>query len=99
MTTSRTHAVLFTKEKCGPCIKTKEFIYDLLEHNLSLTETLSFMKKENHSALVESYNLELYPTLLIVGPNGLELERVVGGAAVRDCIESKLIEIYKENNA
>ena len=99
MTISRTHAVLFTKEKCGPCIKTKEFIYDLLEHNLSLTETLSFMKKENHSALVESYSLELYPTLLIVGPNGLELDRVVGGAAIRDCIEEKLVNIYRENNS
>ena len=86
-------------ETLGKAPNNQEFIYDLLEHNLSLTETLSFMKKENHSALVESYGLELYPTLLIVGPNGLELDRVVGGAAVRDCIEAKLIEIYKENNA
>jgi hypothetical protein len=99
MGTSRTHAVIFTKEKCGPCTKTKEFIYDLLEHNLPLTETLSFMKKENHSALVEAYELNLYPTLLIVGPNGLELDRVVGGAAIRDCIGEKLVNIYRENNS
>ena len=99
MTTSRTHAVLFTKEKCKPCIQTKEFIYDLLEHNLSLVDGLSFLKKENHSALVEAYQLNLYPTLLIVGPNGTELDRVVGGAAIRDVIEAKLVEIYKENNA
>ena len=99
MTISRTHAVLFTKEKCGPCIKTKEFVYDLLEHNLALTETLSFMKKENHSALVESYELNLYPTLLVVGPNGLLIDKIVGGAAIRDCVEAKLIEIYKENHA
>lgn len=91
--------MLFTKESCGPCIKTKEFVYDLLEHNLGLTETLSFMKKENHSALVEAYGLDLYPTLLIVGPNGLIIDKIVGGAAIRDCIESKLVEIYKENNA
>ena len=98
MTTSRTHAVLFTKEKCDPCIKTKSFIYDLLENNLSLTETLSFMKKENHSALVESYGLDLYPTLLVVGPNGLLIDKIVGGAAIRDCVEEKLVEIYKENH-
>ena len=60
---------------------------------------LSILKKENHSALVEAYELNLYPTLLIVGPNGTELDRVVGGAAIRDVIEKKLIEIYKENNA
>ena len=99
MAISRTHAVIFTKEKCGPCTKTKEFIYDLLENNLGLTETLSFMKKENHSALVEAYELNLYPTLLIVGPGGLELGRVVGGAAIRDCIEEKLVNIYRENNS
>jgi len=99
MTTSRTHAVIFTKDRCAPCAKTKEFIYDLLENNLALTETLSFLKKENHSALVEAYNLELFPTLLITGPNGMEIERVVGGAAIRDCIEERLIQIYRENNA
>ena len=97
--TSRSHAVLFTKENCGPCIKTKEFIYDLLENNLALNETLSIMKKENHSALVAAYGLTTYPTLLVVGPNGLELDHVVGGAAIRDCIEERLIQIYRENNA
>ena len=99
MRTSRLHAVLFTKEACPPCIKTKEHAYDILENNLDLTETLSFMKKENHSALVEAYQLNLYPSLLIVGPNGLEMERIIGGKAVREVLKEKLIEIYRENNA
>ena len=59
----------------------------------------SIMKKENHSALVAAYGLTTYPTLLIVGPNGLELDNIVGGAAIRDCIEERLIQIYRENNA
>ena len=99
MTTSKSHAVLFTKDKCKPCIETKLFIGDVFDQYPELTDTLSILKKENHSALVEAYDLELYPTLLIVGPNGTELDRVVGGAAIRGCIEDKLIEIYKENNA
>ena len=99
MRTSRLHAVLFTKEGCPPCAKTKEFAYDILENNLDLAETISFMKKENHSALVETYSLSLYPTLLVVGPNGLELDRVVGGKAIREILEEKLIEIYRENNS
>ena len=99
MRTSRLHAVLFTKEGCPPCGKTKEFAYDILENNLDLAETLSFMKKENHSALVESYSLSLFPTLLITGPNGLEVQRFVGGKAIREVLEDKLIEIYRENNA
>ena len=96
---SRLHAVLFTKEGCPPCAKTKEFAYNILENNLDLAETLSFMKKENHSALVETYSLSLFPTLLLVGPNGLELDRVVGGKAIREVLEEKLIEIYRENNS
>ena len=99
MQISRLHACLFTKEACPPCIKTKEFAYDVIEDNLDLSECLSFMKKENHSALVEAYQLNLYPTLLIVGPNGLEIERFVGGKAVREVLKDKLIEIYRENNA
>ena len=99
MPTSRLHAVLFTKEGCPPCGKTKEFAYDIIENNLDLAETLSFMKKENHSALVEAYSLSLFPTLLITGPNGLEVQRFVGGKAVREVLEDKLIEIYRENNA
>ena len=71
----------------------------MIENNLDLSEVLSFMKKENHSALVEAYQLNLYPTLLIVGPNGLEIERIVGGKAVREVLKDKLIEIYRENNA
>ena len=35
MTTSRQHAVLFTKEKCKPCCSPRSFIYDLLEQLLS----------------------------------------------------------------
>jgi glutaredoxin len=99
MQISRLHACLFTKEGCPPCIKTKEFAYDVIENNLDLAETLSFMRKEAHSALVEAYQLNLYPTLLIVGPNGLEIERIVGGKAVREVLEDKLIEIYRDNNA
>lgn len=94
----RLHAVLFTKENCGPCTKTKEFIYDLLENNLALTETLSILKVENHSALREAYGLNLFPTLLIVdGADAPAIETIVGGARIRDCIEEKLIHIYREN--
>ena len=99
MPISRLHAVLFTKEGCPPCAKTKEHAYDVLENNLDLAESLSFMKKENHSALVAAYSLSLFPTLLIVGPNGLEVQRVVGGKAIREVLEEKLIEIYRENHS
>ena len=96
--TSKSHAVLFTKEGCAPCEKTKEHIYNILELNLDLTDTLSFMKKENHSALVAAYELTLYPTLLVVGPNGLELDRITGGTAIREQVKNKLIQIYRDTH-
>ena len=96
--TSRLHAVLFTKENCGPCLKTKEFLNDLLDGDYRLGETISVMKKENHSALVEAYGLNLYPSLLIVGPNGIEVqEKIVGGKKIRENLEETLIQIYREN--
>ena len=97
-TSSHLHAVLFTKEVCGPCIKTKAFIDDLFEASPGLAGELSILKKENHSALVEAYGLNLYPTLLVVGPNGTELNRFVGGRLIRDVIEAELTTIKEENS-
>ena len=97
--TSRLHAVLFTKENCAPCLKTKEYLNDLLEGDYRLGETISVLAKENHSALVEAYQLNLYPTLLVVGPNGLEQQRIVGGKAIREVLEETLIQLYRENYA
>lgn len=98
--TSRLHAVLFTKENCGPCLKTKEFLNDLLYGDYRLGETVSVMKKENHFALVDAYDLNLYPTLLVVGPQGIEIqERIVGGKKIRENLEELLTHIYRENNA
>ena len=81
-----------------PCVMTKAFIKDMLAGSPALGSVLSVMAKENHSALVEAYDLNLYPTLLIVGPNGHELDRVTGGANIRDCIEEKLTEILEANS-
>ena len=97
-TSSPLHAVLFTKEVCGPCIQTKAFIEDLFAASPGLADELSILKKENHSALVDAYGLNLFPTLLIVGPNGTELNRFVGGRLIRDVIESELTTIKEENS-
>ena len=48
---------------------------------------------QSSGALVESYSLNLYPTLLIVGPNGTELDRVVGGKEIRNNLKGILIAL------
>ena len=90
------HAVLFTMDGCLPCKETKDFADALLEQHGEYYDYISFMKAENHSALVETYKLGLYPTLLIVGPSGHEVERVIGGVKVRLVLEDKLKEIREE---
>ena len=79
-------AILFTKEDCPPCIKTKEFINSTIDEYLA-AEYLVVMKKEYHSALVVAYELELFPTLLIVNDQGEETVRVVGGQRIRQNIQ------------
>ena len=95
MTTSRQRAVLFTKENCKPCELTKELVF-ALKHDLH--EHLSVMRKENHSALVAAYELELYPTLLIVDDHGDEISRIVGGQKIRDNIVNILTTLNKHND-
>ena len=98
---SRRHAILFTKDECAPCFKTKVHVATLLQGRPELGEVFSQMQKEYHSALVAAYDLNLYPTLLIVdqnikGDETDEVERFVGGKLVREVLEGKLEEIYKE---
>ena len=97
----RRHAVLFTKEECGPCYKTKVHVVTLLQGRPELGEVFSQLAKENHPALVEAYDLNLYPTLIITdqnikGDETNEVQRIVGGQAIRSELEDILTEIYKE---
>jgi len=90
-------AILFTKENCPPCLKTKEFINVALNETL-VAEHLVIMKKENHSALVAAYELEKYPTLLIVNKEGEETVRVMGGERIRHHLQYILEGIHQANS-
>ena len=96
----RRHAVLFTKDECAPCFKTKVHVVTLLQGRPELGEVFSQLAKENHPALVEAYDLNLYPTLIITDQNikgeSNEVQRIVGGQAIRDQLEGILTEIHKE---
>ena len=45
------------------------------------------MKKENHPALVEAYDLHLFPTLLVVDHRGEQILRIEGGKNIRHQID------------
>jgi thioredoxin-related protein len=90
-------AVLFTKEDCAPCLNTKAYIKKELDETL-VYDHLVVMKKENHSALVEAYELTLFPTLLIVDKKGEEITRVVGGNKIQAQLEYILEGIREANS-
>ena len=97
----RRHAVLFTKDECGPCFKTKVHLHTLINGRPELSEVLSVLAKENHPALVEAYGLNLYPTLIITdqnikGDQSNEVRRLVGGKLIRENLEEILSELYQE---
>ena len=89
--TAISKAILFTKEACAPCEKTKEFVETI---NAGLSQNLVLMKKENHSALVAAYELEKYPTLLLVNKTGEEVNRFIGGETIRTVLLPILNDIY-----
>ena len=97
---SRRHAVLFTKDECGPCFKTKVHLHTLINGRPELSEVLSVLAKENHPALVEAYGLNLYPTLIITDQNikggNNEVRRLVGGKLIREHLEEILTELHQE---
>lgn len=101
---SKPHAVLFTKEDCAPCFKTKVHVATLFQGRPELAEFFSHMAKENHPALIAAYGIDLFPTLLIVdqnikGDETDEVQRVVGGKAVREQLEGILENINKERKS
>ena len=88
--TSRSHACLFTKDHCLPCTKTKDYLREVLAEGDNLGQFISVLKKENHTALVTAYELDTYPTLLLVDSLGNEQARVVGGKKVREILPGML---------
>ena len=90
-------AILFTKENCPPCARTQGFINSSIDEYL-VAEHLVVMKQENHSALVAAYELNKFPTLLLVNGHGEESNRVVGGKNIREQIGYIIKGLHEANS-
>ena len=88
---SQRHAVLFTKELCPPCSKTKDYLNELVEDDPDLGNFISVLNKDNHTALIQEYDIKLFPTLIIVDKQGEELDRIGGGEVIRNTLKGVLI--------
>lgn len=96
--TSKPHLVLFTKKGCPPCAETKKFLFDLYKDDLETTQypfsdLLTVLDKHKQPSLVDVYDVHAYPTLLRLNKDGEELERIIGGKAVRAALPDLLLDL------
>ena len=94
-----TYATLFTKEDCQPCAQTKLYVFDNFYQDIAdwpLLDVLTIMRKEDHPALVASFGLDLFPTL-VIHQGGQMVDKVVGGKAIRGNIRYILTELSRNN--
>ncbi len=83
MTTSKpARLVFFKKQGCGPCDMAANALQIVLDQHPDYEHYVSVIQKENAPALVAAYELELYPTVLIMDADSNELSRKVGSSAL-----------------
>lgn len=70
--------VLFKMKDCTPCLNASTALDKVLKKHPEFIPYTSQLWKENHPALVISYKLELFPTLIILDKALDEINRVVG---------------------
>lgn len=70
--------IFFKKHECLPCAQALENLNSVLEVYPEYASYVTVMQKENHPALVAAYELELYPTVLILDQTNNEISRKVG---------------------
>jgi len=56
------------------------------------------MLKDNHSALIAAYELDMYPTLMVVDKHGEESFRIIGGKKIREYLPGILHTIKQLNH-
>nr|BAR36115.1 hypothetical protein [uncultured Mediterranean phage uvMED] len=95
--TSRKHLVLFKKENCPPCGRVAQRLESIISREPDLVHQISVLRKEYHSALLAAYDIDLFPTMLLVDSYGEELDRWVGGTACFDALHEELKECKAMN--
>ena len=83
MTTSKpARLIFFKKEGCGPCEMALDALKTVLEQRPDYRQIVTIIQKEKVPSLVAAYELELYPTVLIMDIDNNELSRKVGSSSL-----------------
>ena len=71
--------ILFKKKDCAPCAHAMRSLEEVLATNPDFRQHVVVLQKENHPALVASYELEQYPTVLVLDRSVDLIQKVQGG--------------------
>ena len=94
-TFKHSRAILFCKDDCLPCTWTKGELLKIFDTNPEYKQNITTLRKETHPSLVGAYQVERFPTLVIVDSLGEEQGKLVGGENIR----SQLLGILFALNA
>jgi thiol-disulfide isomerase/thioredoxin len=79
MKTSKPHRlVFFKKEGCPPCQQVSLHLLKVFQEHPEYSKHVTVLQKESHPELVEKYEMDKYPTVLIMDQDNQEISRRVG---------------------
>lgn len=70
--------VLFKMKDCAPCLNASMTLDKVIHKHPEFVPYSSQLWKENHPSLVATYELELFPTLIILNSDLDEINRITG---------------------
>lgn len=79
VTSNKPHSLAFFKKReCLPCAAADATLRGVLNSTPEYRDYINVFQKEDHPALVAAFDLNLYPTVLILNDKGEEISRKVG---------------------
>ena len=93
-TFKHSRAILFCKDDCLPCTLTRDKLQEILTDHPGYGANITKLRQETHPSLVGAYEVDKFPTLVIVDPLGEEQGKLIGGIAIRDQLKGILFTLY-----
>ena len=92
-------AFLFLQDRCEPCVRTKQALRDAFDQSEHI-KLIPFKDEEGlKTAIARDYGIEVTPTLIIVRPDGSEINRFKGSKNLPAVFLSKVARFLNGANA
>lgn len=98
MTAMNFNGLLFVQERCEPCAKAKQALRDAFDQSEYL-KVVPFKNEEGlRTQLAKEYSIEVTPTLVLVRPDGSEINRFKGSKNLPAVFLSKVARFLNGAN-